>query len=159
MKKLRADLLGYLQPLESALTTQQYGLSQSEGRVAQGVTQSTLQGLANRGVLQSSYSAPAVAQAVAPIEQRHQENLLDLLRSITAAKTQIAEGTSLPGYGGAFGESFGQGGDLLAYLAGRKYGGGAGGGGPATSIQGLIGQQYGPGLDTEYEDDPYSSRG
>jgi hypothetical protein len=120
LKRLRAEQLRNLKPLEDLLSVRGFGASESQGNIEQAVTSRTLGGLAQRGVLQSSIAAPSVAQAVAPYEQQRQAGVQSLTERIVAARNAILEGTSIPGYGQAFGESFGQGGDLLAYMAGKS---------------------------------------
>lgn len=122
MRDLRARLFASLSPLEALYQTRRLGPSQTEGDIMSAVTQRTLGGLAERGVLQSSVTAPAVAAAVAPIENQRQQRVQGLLERLVAARQSILEGTQAPGYGAAFGEALGQGGDLLAYLAGQQYG-------------------------------------
>lgn len=119
-QKLRDALLADLQKQESILSTLQVGPSQSEGALLQTATTRTLSDLAGRGVLRSSIAAPAVAAAVAPIEEARQRRVQGLAERIAAARRAILEGTSVPGYGGALGESFEEGGDLLIQLAGRQ---------------------------------------
>lgn len=116
-QKLRERLLAENAPLEALLQTRQFGPSESEGNLMQAVTDRTLSGLASQGVLNSSISASRVAQAVAPIEEQRQRRTQGLLERVVAARQAIIEGTSLPGYGAAFGESFGEAGDLMALLA------------------------------------------
>lgn len=120
-QQLRRQLFSALAPIEGALLESRFG-SQSLGNIESAVTQRTLGGLAARGVLNSSMAAPAVAEAVAPIENQRQQRVQGLLERLVAARQSILEGTQAPGYGAAFGESFGQSGDLLAYLSGRQYG-------------------------------------
>ena len=125
-KKLRERLLAENAPLEALLQTRQFGPSESEGSLMQVATQRTLSDLASRGVLNSSISAPAVAQAVAPIEEQRQRRTQGLLERVVAARQAIIEGTSLPGYGAAFGEAFGEAGDLMALFSTLNRGGGSG---------------------------------
>jgi len=122
--KLRHDMLANLAPLEAQVNQANFGPSQSEGSLAQSATSSVLSSLADRGVLQSSIAAPAVAAAVAPIEQQRQARRQGLIERLTAAKNAIYGDTSMPGYGSAFADTLGQGGDVLALLAGRQMQGG-----------------------------------
>lgn len=116
-RKLRERLLAENMPLEALLRTRQFGPSESEGALMNTVVQRTLGDLASRGVLNSSISAPAVAGAVAPIENERQARTQGLMERVVAARQAILQGTELPGYGQAFGESFGEAGDLLALFS------------------------------------------
>lgn len=116
-QRLRERLLAENAPLEALLQQRQFGPTESEGNLMQVATQRTLSQLASQGVLNSSISAPAVAQAVAPIEEQRQRRTQGLLERVVAARQAIVEGTSLPGYGAAFGEAFGEAGDLMALLS------------------------------------------
>lgn len=116
-QRLRERLLAENAPLEALLQQRQFGPTESEGNLMQVATQRTLSQLASQGVLNSSISAPAVAQAVAPIEEQRQRRTQGLLERVVAARQAIVEGTSLPGYGAAFGEAFGEAGDLMALFS------------------------------------------
>lgn len=160
-KRLRAQLLAENAPLEALLRTRQFGPSESEGNIMQSVTQRTLSDLASRGILNSSISAPAVAQAVAPIENQRQQRTQDLLERVVAARQAILQGTELPGYGEAFGSSLGEAGSLLALIAGMKSRGTGGseeyfssssGGSPLEPPRQT---RRGPLLDEESFRDPY----
>lgn len=116
-KKLRARLLAENAPLEALLRTRQFGPSESEGALMNTIVQRTLGDLASRGVLNSSISAPAVAGAVAPIENQRQARTQGLMERVVAARQAIIEGTELPGFGAAFGSTLGEAGDLLALFS------------------------------------------
>jgi hypothetical protein len=118
--KVRAERLAALKPLEATLGTGQYGLSQSEGNIARTVTQQTLGDLAGRGILDSTISAPAVAQAVAPIQLEHENRNRQLATYIASSKQAIAEDTSAPGYGETLGNAVGDVGGYLALLQGDR---------------------------------------
>ena len=120
-RRAREEGLQNLQPLESLLGQRQFGPTESEGNLMQVATNRTLSQLASQGVLNSSISAPAVAAAVAPIENQRQQRTQGLLERVVAARQAILSGTELPGYGAAFGQAFGEGGDLLALLAGMQH--------------------------------------
>ena len=122
LEELRAKLEETLKPEQARLNQAQFGLSQSEGALAQSAERSTLSDLANRGVLESSGAPAEVAQAVAPFELRRQETIRGTERSLAAARQAIAGETSLPGYGGAFGEGLGQIGGFLALRQGVEEG-------------------------------------
>ncbi len=122
LEKMRAELETSLNPVEANLQGKQFGPSQSEGRVTQGITQSTLSDLSNRGVLDSSFAAPQVAQAVAPLELQRQQDIQQGTRDLAAARMQVKGATSLPGYGEAFGQTLGDFGELAALQAGRSEG-------------------------------------
>lgn len=124
LKHLRNQQLANLRPLEQLLQVRGFGASESQGNIESAVTSRTLGGLAQRGVLNSTIAAPAVASAVAPYEQARQANVQSLTERLVAARNAILEGTSMPGYGQAFGQAFGEAGDLLAYMGGRSMGGG-----------------------------------
>ena len=119
-RKLQQQQLANLSPLEALVTQSNFGPSQTEGYLAQNATSSTLSSLADRGVLNSSIAAPAVARAVAPIEEARQARRMGLIERLTAAKNAIYGDNSLPGYGSAFADALGQGGDVLALLAGER---------------------------------------
>ncbi len=122
LEELRATMTNALGPLEAEARGARFGLSKTEGSLAQGATESTLGDLASRGVLQSSFAPGEVAQAVAPAELHRQGRLQETERELAAAKTQIAGATSLPGYGAAFGEGLGEVGGFLALRGGVEEG-------------------------------------
>lgn len=122
LEELRASLTNALGPLEAEARGARFGLSKTEGSLAQSATESTLGSLASRGVLQSSFAPGEVASAVAPFELRRQERLQDTERQLASAKAQIAGETSLPGFGAAFGTALGDVGGFLALRGGVEEG-------------------------------------
>ena len=135
LKKLQFEQFSALAPMEALLRQQDFGASETDSRLSQSVTTRTLTDLANRGVLNSSISAPAVASAVAPIEEQRQARRQSLMERLTAAKMAIYQNTSMPGYGNAFGQSLGEAGDVMAYMYGRGVGGRAGENNPSVGYQ------------------------
>ena len=121
LKKQRMELLAQLKPLESLLRARRMGLSATEGTLANRAVRGTLSGLASRGLIGSSISGPAVAEAVAPFELNRQRSIDDLMRQLVSSRSAIYGGTSLPGFGSAFGEAFGGAGDILSFVGGMKY--------------------------------------
>lgn len=119
MARLERSQLEALRPLEGIAATRAFGPSQSSGALQQAVVNQTLGDLSSRGVLDSTIAAPAVAQAVAPIEAQRQRDLSSLLERISAAKQAIAENTSAPGLESAFAGTLGEAGNILTYLGGR----------------------------------------
>ncbi len=122
LTELRAQLEEAIQPLEREAKQRRYGPSYEAGALTRRVTRNTLTGLSQRGVLDSSFSAPAVAEAVAPIEAMETARRFQSEERLAAAKTAIATGTSMPGYASAFGGSLEDAGGLLALRAGMMYG-------------------------------------
>jgi hypothetical protein len=122
LEELRKASENALKPLEAEAAGARFGLSQTEGNLAQGATESTLGSLASRGVLQSSFAPGEVAQAVAPVELHRQERLMGLERDIAAGKKAIAGETSLPGFGAAAGGALGDIGGFLALRGGVEEG-------------------------------------
>lgn len=122
LEELRASMTNALGPLEAEARGARFGLSKSEGGIAQAATDSTLGSLASRGVLQSSFAPGEVAQAVAPAELHRQGRLQETETQLAAAKQQIAGATSLPGYGAAFGGALGDVGGFLALRGGVEEG-------------------------------------
>jgi hypothetical protein len=122
LEELRGALTDTLKPQEASLEMRKTGLSQTEGRVAEGATTGALTDLANRNVLDSSFAPGEVAMATAPLELRRQTDIDTKEKEIAGAKQQIAALTSVPGYGAAFGGTFGDVGEFLALRGGREEG-------------------------------------
>lgn len=118
-----------LRPAEDRLQQGMMGASESQGSLLQALTQRTLMGLADRGVLQGSGAASEVAGAIAPVEQQRQEHLDQMAMRIAAVKQSIYGNSDAPGMADAWAQSLGSAGNTLAYLGGRKMGGGGAGGG------------------------------
>ena len=125
LQDLRGQLEAAIAPLEADARGRRFGSSQSTGSLTRRVTRNTLEGLGERGVLDSSFAAPAVAEAVAPIEAAETGRRLQSEERIASAKFAIAEGTSLPGFGSAFGGALEDLGSFLSLQAGRQAGKGA----------------------------------
>lgn len=119
-KKIRAERLAALKPLEATLAQGQYGLSSSEGAIQRQVTQQTLGDLSSRGILDSNVAPAQVAQAVAPIQMEHDQRNQVLAQHIAASKEAIASDTAAPGYGEVFGDALGDVGGFMALLEGRS---------------------------------------
>lgn len=120
LKRLREAKMAALKPLEDVLSTRQYGLGQSEGNILRRVQSRTLGGLAQRGLLDSNVAAPAVAQAVAPVEAQHEERNQALMAQIAQMKSGIEGETSLPGYEEAFAGALGSTGDFASMYGARQ---------------------------------------
>lgn len=121
-RELREQSLGALEPLETERRQLAFGPSMSEGRMIQGETSRTLADLSSRGVLDSSFAASDVAGAVAPFEAQRKRELQSVDQQLAAAKQAIAQGTSLPGFGAAFGGALGDIGGFLALRGGVEEG-------------------------------------
>ena len=132
LKQLRRELERNLRQLETQQFSRNASLTESEGNLTNAVTRRAIQGSAQSGTLNSSFTASNVAQAIAPVQAQRAREQDAMRERIFAARNAIATGTSAPGFGSAFGQSFGEAGDILSFLAGRKMstgGGGLGGGG------------------------------
>ncbi len=125
-KRLRAQLLATLRPQEAQLATMQFGQSQTDSDLSQGATANVLNDYAQRGILGSSYTAPAVAQAIAPIQERANARRQGLMERLAAAKQAIYANTDVPGTADAFGQTLGEFGGLLSLGAGYHMRGGGG---------------------------------
>ena len=119
---LRADLEKAIQPLEAEAKGRRFGMSAGAGSLTRRVTRGTLTGLSERNVLDSSIAGAEVAERVAPIEAAETARRLQSEERLAAAKTAIATGTSLPGYGMAFGGAMEDAGGLMALRSGMMYG-------------------------------------
>jgi hypothetical protein len=108
-----------LRPLENRLVQANFGASQSEGSLLNALTQRTLVGLADRGVLNGSGAAGEVAGAIAPVEAARQNRLDELTARIASIKANIYGDSATPGMEDAFAGSLGSLGNLLAYKYGR----------------------------------------
>ena len=120
LEDLRAKLEEAILPLKQQAMNLRFGGSQASGSLTRRVTNNTLTDLGSRNVLDSSFAAPAVAEAVAPIEAAETDRRLASEERLAAAKFAIAEGTSLPGFGSAFGGALDDTGGLLALFGGLK---------------------------------------
>jgi hypothetical protein len=134
-RRLRQMQLAALSPLEALLSQSEFGPSEAEGGLMRTVESRTLRDLAGRGVLNSSISAPAVAQAVAPIEERRQARRQGLAERLAAARQAIYASTEAPGYEEAFAGTLGEFGGLLALLGGEQFGGQAGMGKASVDVE------------------------
>jgi hypothetical protein len=122
LEELRAEFEEAQKPLETALETRKTGLSQTEGKLAEGATTGALTDLASRNVLESSFAPGEVLRETAPLELRRQESVQGLERELAASRMAIAGATSLPGYGAAVGGTLGDVGEFLALRGGRDEG-------------------------------------
>jgi len=120
-----------LKPMEDRLRQASFGASQSEGSLLNALTQRTLIGLAERGVLSGSGAAGEVAGAIAPVEQARQNRLDELTARIASIKSSIYGDSATPGMEDAFAGSLGSLGNLLAYKYSRGNQAGATAGTPA----------------------------
>ena len=120
LKKLRREMLANLQQFVEQRQARGSGLSEGEGGLFQAVTNRALQGAANSGTLRSTFTPGRIAQAIAPIQAQRDRELQGLDERILAQRQSIASGTSLPGFGGAFGGAFQEAGDLAFRAAGAR---------------------------------------
>lgn len=111
-----------LAPLQAQRSQLGFGLTETQGNLAQAAERRSLGSLARRGVLSSSTAPGEVAAAVAPIEEQRQARLQDLDMRIASAHEQIAAETTPSGYGAAFGNALGEVGSFLALRAGMEAG-------------------------------------
>lgn len=123
--RIMQQQLEALRPAEDRLQQGMLGASQSQGSLLQALTERTLMGLAQRGVLQGSGAASEVAGAIAPVEQQRTEHLDEMTMRIAAIKNSIYGNSDAPGMADAWGASLGSAGNTLAYLGGRKLGAGS----------------------------------
>ncbi|OGR91853.1 MAG: hypothetical protein A2V88_14545 [Elusimicrobia bacterium RBG_16_66_12] len=120
IRKLQKARENALRQLEARQSTLEFGPSQSEGNILRGETQGALSSLASRGILGSNIAAGEVSRAIAPAEAMMQQRRDLGAERLFAARTQVAEGGEMPGYGEAFGGALEQGGELLALMAGQR---------------------------------------
>lgn len=98
------------------------GPTGAEASVMQGAVDQTLSGLAQRGVLNSSFAAPEVAAAVAPYQLRMDERRQGFRERLAAARLSIAgDEADTPGYGDAFAGALGDVGSLFAIKAQQRH--------------------------------------
>ena len=124
-RELEERQIKAIQPLKDRFETAKVGLSSTEGGLVRSAVDRSLTGLAQRGVLDSSIAAGEVSRAVAPIEAAAAGRRDALAERLAAAQFQIANTGALPGYAGAFGDSFSDIGGYLALIEGIKQGGAA----------------------------------
>lgn len=122
LKKQREEALTALRPLEALLKQRKMGLTESEGALARRLGGQATRGVAARlGTTNTTALAPAVFEAVAPIDLQRERDIMGLTQALTEAKLGIAGIPEGPGFWDAFGGALGDVGGLLALTAGMNY--------------------------------------
>lgn len=103
LEKLREMMLANLRPYEARVQGYSFAPTSPEGFQMGRAAETAQEVVASQGVGGGSFTGPAVAAAVAPVQAQREQNLIRNAFDLAQAKNAIYAATQAPGYGEAFG--------------------------------------------------------
>ena len=120
LERLRAELLREINKREAFLKFRAGVPGENFGNLLNRTLRRTRLSLAAGGLAGEGTVGPAaLAEATAPLVADENAELRRMSEALFSARMNVMSNTSLPGYGSAFGQAFGDTSDILGFLAGQ----------------------------------------